>query len=245
MFRRRSLNAANGVALTVGASIFSSFFFLSLYLQQINGYTPLRAGLAFLPMALATLGAALLAARFVARLGVRRQLLLGLLLAATGLAWMAQLAPGDGFWSSLFWPELLAGTGFGLSFVPMTLGATTGIPAHQAGLASGLLNTTRQMGGAIGLAATAAVAATVHPHSSAHYAVAAALTSGYDRALAVCAGVLVAGALVALFFPPSQKRCGLRPQKARPSGRSMESGQSPAVVEPQPAVDLVQAHAGH
>ena len=245
VFRRRSLNAANGVALTVGASIFSSFFFLSLYLQQINGYTPLRAGLAFLPMALATLGAALLAARFVARLGARRQLVLGLLLAATGLAWMAQLAPGDGFWSSLFWPELLAGTGFGLSFVPMTLGATNGIPAHQAGLASGLLNTTRQMGGAIGLAVTAAVAATVHPHSSAHYAVAAALTSGYDRALAVCAGVLVAGALVALFFPARPKKTRAPVTESEGLRSSMESGQSPAVVEPRPAFDLVQARAGN
>jgi EmrB/QacA subfamily drug resistance transporter len=245
VFRRRSLNVANGVALTVGASIFSSFFFLSLYLQQINGYTPLRAGLAFLPMALATLGAALLAARIVARLGVRRQLLLGLLLAATGLAWMAQLAPGDGFWSSLFWPELLAGTGFGLSFVPMTLGATTGIPAHQAGLASGLLNTTRQMGGAIGLAATAAVAATVHPQSSAQYAVAAALTSGYDRALAVCAGVLVAGALVALFFPAQPKKRPARAIETVQPLSAAETGQSEAAVDGPSAVDLVQAASGH
>jgi len=130
----------------------------------------------------------------------------------------------DGSWSTLFWPELLAGAGFGLSFVPMTLGATTGIPAHQAGLASGLLNTTRQMGGAIGLAATAAVAATVHPHSSTHFAVAAASTSGYDRALAVCAGVLVAGALVALFFPAQPKK---------------------GAVDGPFAVDLVQATSGH
>ena len=245
VFRRRSLNAANGVALTVGASIFSSFFFLSLYLQQINGYTPLRAGLAFLPMALATLGATLLAARFVARLGVRRQLLFGLLLAATGLAWMAQLAPGDSFWPSLFWPELLAGTGFGLSFVPMTLGATTGIPPHQAGLASGLLNTTRQMGGAIGLAATAAIAATVHPRSSAHYAVAAALTSGYDRALAVCAGVLVGGAVVALFFPAQPKKTPAPVTENEAPRCSTESGHNPAAVEPQPAFDLAHAPAGN
>jgi EmrB/QacA subfamily drug resistance transporter len=206
VFRRRSLNAANGVSVAMGAALFSSFFFLSLYLQQVNGYSPLRAGLAFLPLALASLCAALSAARFVARLGVRRQLVLGLALAASGLAWLAQLAPSDGFWPSLFWPELLAGTGFGLSFVPMTLGATAGIPAHQAGLASGLLNTTRQLGGAIGLAATAAVAAAVHPRSSGHYAVASALTSGYDRALGACAGVLVAGALVALLFPAHPKK---------------------------------------
>ena len=206
VFRRRSLTTANVVALTVGAALFSSFFFLSLYLQQVNGYSPLRAGLSFLPLALASLCAALFSARFVARLGVRRQLVTGLLLAAGGLAWLAGLAPGDGFWSSLFWPELLTGTGMGLSFVPITLGATAGVPPQQAGLASGLLNTTRQMGGAIGLAATAAVAAAVHPGSAARFAVASALTSGYDHALGVCVGVLVTGALAALFFPARPKK---------------------------------------
>ncbi len=243
VFRRRSLNAANGVAAAVGASIFSSFFFLSLYLQQINGYSPLRAGLAFLPMALASLCAALSSARFVARLGVRRQLLLGLLLAAAGLAWLAQLALGDPYWAHLFWPELLTGTGFGLSFVPMTLGATAGIPAHQAGLASGLLNTTRQMGGAIGLAATAAIAAAVHPHSPAHHSVASALTSGYDRALGVCAAVLVAGALVALLFPAQAKRVLASAATDEPP-RAAASNEVPIAAEPAPAVDLVQVHAG-
>ena len=132
VFRRRSLTAANGVSVTVGASILSLFFFLSLYLQQINRYTPLRAGLAFLPLGLSILSAALLAARLVARLGVRRQLVIGLLLGAAGLAWMTQLTPGDGYWPSVFLPELLTGTGFGLSFLPMTLGATAGIPPQVA-----------------------------------------------------------------------------------------------------------------
>jgi len=77
---------------------------LSLYLQQINGYTPLRAGLAFLPVGLAILSTALLAARIVARIGARRQLVIGLLLAAAGLAWMTQLAPGDGYWPACSCP---------------------------------------------------------------------------------------------------------------------------------------------
>ncbi len=98
VFRRRSLSAANGVSAAVGGSLYSVFFFLSLYLQQINHYTPLQAGLAFLPMALATLCAALLASKLVARLGARRQLAIGLVLAAAGLAWMTQLAAGDGYW---------------------------------------------------------------------------------------------------------------------------------------------------
>jgi EmrB/QacA subfamily drug resistance transporter len=244
VFRRRSLSAANGVAVTMGAALFSSFFFLSLYLQQVNAYSPLRAGLAFLPLALASLCAALSSARFVGRLGVRRQLVLGLTLAAAGLAWLAQLAPGDGFWSNLFCPELLAGTGFGLSFVPMTLGATAGIPAHQAGLASGLLNTARQLGGAIGLAATAAVAAAVHPRSSGHYAVTSALTSGYDRALGACAAVLVVGALVALFFPAQPKKTPAPASAGRKFSVIHDSEDRRVALGPHPAIDLVPTRDG-
>ncbi len=201
VFRRRSLTAANGVSFAIGASIFSLFFFLSLYFQQVNRYTPLRAGLAFLPVGLAILSAALVAARMVARIGARRQLTAGLLLAATGLAWMTQLSPGDGYWSGVFLPGLLVGAGFGLSFVPMTMGATAGVPPQQAGLASGLVNTTRQVGGAIGLAVTATIAAGVHAHSSGPYAVASAATTGYDRAFGLGAAVLVAGALIARLLP--------------------------------------------
>jgi EmrB/QacA subfamily drug resistance transporter len=201
VFRQRSLTAANGVSFVIGASILSLFFFLSLYLQQVNDYTPLQAGLAFLPVGLAILSTALLAARLVARIGVRRQVVLGLLLAAAGLAWMTRLAPGDGYWSGVFLPALLAGAGFGLSLVPVTIAATAGIPPRQAGLASGLLNTTRQVGGAIGLAAAATVAAAVHAQSAAPHAVASALTTGYDRAFGIGAAVLVAGALVALLLP--------------------------------------------
>jgi len=214
VFRRRSLAAANAVSLAIGASIFSLFFFLSLYLQQINGYTPLRAGLAFLPVGLAILAAALLAARLLARIGARRQLVTGLLLAAAGLAWMTQLTPGEGYWPGVFLPGLLAGAGFGLSFAPMTIGGTTGIPPQQAGLASGLLNTSRQVGGAIGLAVAATVAAAVHAHSTTSHAVVAALTTGYDRAFGISAAVLVAGALAALLLPG---RIGMA-QRPAPAG---------------------------
>jgi EmrB/QacA subfamily drug resistance transporter len=224
VFRRRSLTAANAVSLAIGASIFSLFFFLSLYLQQVNGYTPLRAGLAILPVGLAILAAALLAARLVARIGARRQLVTGLLLAAAGLAWMTQLAPGEGYWPGVFLPGLLAGAGFGLSFVPMTIGATAGIPPQQAGLASGLLNTTRQVGGAIGLAVAATVAAAVHAQSTAPHAVAAALTTGYDRAFGIGAAVLVAGALAALLLPG---RLGMA-QRPAPAGERAEPQAAPA-----------------
>jgi len=224
VFRQRSLTAANAVSLAIGASIFSLFFFLSLYLQQINGYTPLRAGLAFLPVGLAILSTALLAARVVARIGARRQLVTGLLLAAAGLAWMTRLAPGDGYWPGLFLPGLLAGTGFGLSFAPMTIGATAGIPPQQAGMASGLVTTTRQVGGAIGLAVAATAAAAVHAQSTAPHAVATALTTGYDRAFAISAAVLAAGALAALLLPG---RLGMA-QRSAPAGECAEPQAAPA-----------------
>jgi EmrB/QacA subfamily drug resistance transporter len=201
VFRRRPLTAANGVSFVVGASILSLFYFLSQYLQQVDGYTPLRAGLAFLPVGLAILSASLLASRIVARIGARLQLVIGQLLAVGGMAWMAQLAPGDSYWSGVFFPGLLAGIGFGLSFVPMTMGAIAGIPLQQAGLASGLLNTSRYVGSAIGLAAAATVAASVHAHSTTPHAVISALTTGYDRAFVISAAALAAGALIALLLP--------------------------------------------
>ena len=153
IFKMKTLSAANGIAVTVGAALFGMYFFLSLYLQQINGYSPLKAGLAFLPAGLATMAGALTAARLVARIGPRRQLVTGLLLAAAGLAWMSTVAAHAGYFAHVFGPVVLVGVGLGLSFVPMTMAATTGVPPHEAGLASGLINTSRQVGGAVGLAA--------------------------------------------------------------------------------------------
>jgi predicted MFS family arabinose efflux permease len=180
IFKMESLSAANGIAVTVGAALFGMYFFLSLYLQQVNGYSPLKAGLAFLPAGLATMAGALNAARLVARIGPRRQLVTGLLLAAAGLAWMSTVSAHAGYFAHVFGPVLLVGVGLGLSFVPMTMAATTGVPPHEAGLASGLINTSRQVGGAVALAG---------------------LTKGYDRAFAAAAATLVVGAGLALLLP--------------------------------------------
>lgn len=206
IFRRRSLSIANGVSMTIGAAFFVTYFFLSLYLQQIIGYSPLRSGVAFLPAALATMTGSLVGMRVVVRLGVRRQLVIGPLLAATGLFWLSSLTPASPYWTHLLGPLLLVGIGLGSSFVPMTLAATTGVPHHEAGLASGLLNTTRQIGGAVGLAATATVAARAALHHGAGALSlarsAAALTSGYDRAFLISACTLVVGAGLATLLPP-------------------------------------------
>jgi EmrB/QacA subfamily drug resistance transporter len=194
VFRRRSISAANGIAVTIGAALFGLYFFLSLFLQQTNGYSPLKAGSAFLPAALSTMAGALAGTRLVARLGARRQLVIGPLLAAGGLLWLSQLSAGDGYLDHVFGPLVLAGVGLGLAFVPMTIAATADVPMHEAGLASGLINTTRQIGGAVGLAVMATVAAG-----------ASSAIAGYDRAFAISAAALVIGAALALVLPAKPK----------------------------------------
>jgi predicted MFS family arabinose efflux permease len=204
IFRRRSLCAANGIGVTIGAALFGMYFFVSLYLQELVGFSPLRTGLAILPAGTMTLLGALAAPRLMAVIGPRRQLVLGPALAAAGLLWVSTLTFGANYWAHMFGPLALFGLGIGLSFVPMTLTATAGIPRQEAGLASGLINTTRQMGGAVGLAvlATLASATTRHDHSTAR-SVPGALTSGYDRAFLIAGLLLLAGAALATLIRPA------------------------------------------
>jgi EmrB/QacA subfamily drug resistance transporter len=200
-FRRRSLSVANIISTTVGAGVFGMYFFMSLYLQEVKGYSPLHAGMAFLPIGIATFAAALAAGRLVRYLGVRRQLLLAPLLCFVGALWLSRVSPGSNYFPSLFIPLLVSGVGIGSTFVPLTLAATAGVPPSESGLASGLLNTSRQMGGAIGLAVLATVAASaskkelVEGSSLAH-----ALTHGYALAFVIIAVIFAAGALTAVFL---------------------------------------------
>jgi EmrB/QacA subfamily drug resistance transporter len=202
VFRRRSLSVANGVAVTVGAGIFGTYFFLSLFLQNVDGYSPLRTGLAFLPVGLLTLVGALVASRIVHIVGARNQLMLGLGVAAVGLLWLSTVQAGDAYLVHVLGPEVLIGLGFGLSFIPMTLSATAGVPVHEAGLASGLINTTRQIGGALGLAIMATVATSVAAdHSGAHLHPDVALTAGYRAAFLIAGCGMVVGVVLAAMLP--------------------------------------------
>ena len=135
-------------------------------------------------------------------IGARRQLILGPGLAAAGLFWLSSIGAGDAYFAHVLGPVVLIGLGIGMSFVPMTLSATTGVPPHEAGLASGLINTTRQVGGALGLAIMATVATTIATnHLVGAHDAAAALTAGYRAAFAIAGGGLVVGALLALALP--------------------------------------------
>jgi EmrB/QacA subfamily drug resistance transporter len=216
LFRNRSVTAADVTMLLLGVAFFSMWYFLSLYLQDVKGNGPLRAGLLFLPMSVAIIVGARTAGRVIGRLGPRVMLVIGLGLSAVGFAWLTQLTAGSSYVGGILGGTLLISFGMGLSFTPLATAATAGVHWTQAGLASGLLNTARQVGGSIGLAALATIA-TARTHSlltansfryTAHLAVSAksAQTSGFDRAFAVAAVVCAIGVLTALAIPRNTPR---------------------------------------
>ena len=199
IFRLRTLRGANIVGLLIGMSLFSMFFFISLYLQGVLHFSPIKTGISYLPLAVGIILSAGLASQLVTRLGFKPPLIAGLLLIAGALAWFAQV-PGTGgsFWSDVLGPSLLAAVGLGLSFVPVTIAAVAGTKPHEAGLASGLINTSQQVGGALGLAILATVANSRTQsllHAGVHTSV--ALTKGYERAFLVGAGFALVGAVLA------------------------------------------------
>ena len=211
LFRSRTLSLANAVMLLTGVVFFSFWYFLSLYMQTVIGYGALKAGLAFMPMALAIIIGAQLSSRLLTVTGARPLLSGGVLLASGGFFWMSHLGLHSSYLSGLFGPGVLVAVGIGLCFTPLTAVATSGVPFTQAGLASGLLNTSRQMGGSIGLAALATLAAdrtqAVLGHGPASgSALGQALTSGYDRAFLVGSVISLGAALVALTVPDIRRR---------------------------------------
>ena len=159
IFRLRTLRGANIVGLLIGMALFSMFFFISLYLQQVLGYSALKAGLAYLPLAVTIILSRRrrVGARDPDRLQADADLGLGLV--AVGLLWFSGVsAPGGSYLSDVLGPSILAGAGLGLSFVPVTIAAVSGTSPGEAGLASGLINTAQQVGGALGLAILASIA---------------------------------------------------------------------------------------
>jgi EmrB/QacA subfamily drug resistance transporter len=202
IFKMRALSSANGIAIAVGAAMFSMFFFLSLYMQDVLGYSALVAGFAFLPGALFIIGGAAMSSRLVSHVGPRRLIVIGGLLSAVAVWWFSRLPASGNYAEHLLVPMLLVCFGMGMSMVPLTVAATSGVDRSEAGLASGLLNTTRQVGGALGLAALSTIAADRSNGLLAHHvAAASAATSGFDRAFVVCGFIALAGALLALTLP--------------------------------------------
>jgi EmrB/QacA subfamily drug resistance transporter len=158
IFRIRTLTGANVVGLLVGASLFSMFYFISLYMQQVLGYSAIHAGLSYLPLALVIMASAGVASQLVTRLGYKPVLAAGLLLIVAGLLWFSRVSVGGSFTSDILGPSVLAAAGLGFSFVTTTIAAVSGVEETEAGLASGLINTSQQIGGAVGLAVLSSIA---------------------------------------------------------------------------------------
>src|SRR2546428_2343924 len=203
IFRLRTLTAANAAMAIVGAVAFSEFFLLTLYLQDVLHYSAVQSGAAFAGFALAVVVFSNVAQAVVGRLGVRPTLTAGLLASAVSVAGLTRL-PVDGhyFWDLFPW-FVLGGAGMGLSFVPVTIASLTGVERSDAGIASGLINTSRQIGGAIGIAAVSGIAASstshyVQAHSTVTAMSGVALDHGFQTGLYVLTGLLVLGALIAI-----------------------------------------------
>jgi predicted MFS family arabinose efflux permease len=194
VFRMRQLRTANLVVLLLYSAQFAMFFFLTLYLQQVLGMSALQAGLMFVPVTLSVAAGSALAPRVVARFGLRAALTAGMLIATAGLALLTAIS-ADGSWILVLPGGMLAGFGLGSSLVPATIAAVQGVAPAQAGLASGLLNTSRLLGGALGLAVLGTLAASHTAHAGGGRL--EALTEGFQLAFVIGALLCLAGALVA------------------------------------------------
>jgi EmrB/QacA subfamily drug resistance transporter len=207
IFRLRTLRGANIVGLLIGMSLFSMFFFISLYLQDVMGYTPIKTGIAYLPLAVGIILSAGIASQLVTRVGFKIPLTIGMLLIAAALVWFAQVpAPHGAYVADILGPSLLAAVGLGLAFVPVTIAAVTATEPQEAGLASGLINTSQQVGGALGLAilATVANSRTQDILNAGVHNTAIALTKGFDRAFLIGAGFAVLGAILTMLLISSK-----------------------------------------
>src|SRR5438094_2524562 len=209
IFRLRTLAASNISGLLLAGAVFSQFFLLTLYMQQVLHYSALKTGIAYVALTLSIIGFSAVSQPLATRIGIRRVLPVGLLLSAGGLVLYAQLpVQGHYFWD-LFPAFLLSGIGLALAFVPMSIGALTGVQQSEAGIASGLINTSQQIGGAIGVAAATTIATTfTRHHGNAHPGTRAlggsALTHGFEITFYVLAALAVVGGVVAALLTESK-----------------------------------------
>lgn len=205
IFRQRALTGANLAMLAVTGGMFAVFYFASLYVQQTLGFTPVQAGLAFLPLTAGIILFSFVAQQLIGRIGVKPVALTGMFVAAIGLLLLARI-PVNGSYAGDVLPGILVmAAGLGLTFVPMTLIATTGVSDADAGLASGLFNSSQQIGGALGLAILSTVAASTTADALPNGAPtaanqASALVDGFQAAFAVGAGLMLVGVLITAIF---------------------------------------------
>ena len=200
IFRLRTLVGANIAGLILGTAMFGMFLMLTLYMQQVLGYSPLRTGVAYLAVAGTAIVWSALAAQLVTRIGVKPVLVAGMVAMSAGLIYFTQVSVGGSYLGDLLPGFLLIAVGLGFSFVPISIAALAGVQPSEAGLASGLINTSQQIGGALGIAALSAIAtSTTSGEVAAGTALNFALTDGFQGAFVAGAAVALVGVLVALF----------------------------------------------
>ena len=220
IFRLRTLTASNISGLLLAGAVFSQFFLLTLYMQQVLHYSALKTGVAYIALTLTIIAFSGVSQALATRIGVRSVLTAGLALSAVGLVLYAQL-PVDGhyFWD-LFPAFLVSGVGLALAFVPMSIGALTGVREADAGVASGLINTSQQIGGAIGVAVATTLATTftnhyVNAHPGTSYFAGGALTHGFQISFYVLAAIALAGAAAAaILTEPRSSAVEIAPAEA-------------------------------
>ncbi|MCL6296874.1 MFS transporter [Streptomyces kronopolitis] len=209
LLARRGIGGANIFLLLVCAGQFAGFYFVSLYLQQVLALSPVATGAAFLPFCAGMIAGSAISTRLLGTLGAKALLVPGSLVAAVGFGWFSLISPSGSFLADILGPSLVAGFGIGVCFVPPTSTATEGLPPHEAGMASALLNSARQIGGALGLAVLVTVQVQ-HTDSAlqAGRSPEEAMTSGFGQGLGLAGAILVAAALVAAVVLPSRPRTG-------------------------------------
>jgi EmrB/QacA subfamily drug resistance transporter len=200
IFQTRTVTGANVSGFIMGTAMFSMFLMLTLYMQQVLGYSAMKTGVAYLAVAGTAIIWSAVAAQLVTRVGVRPVLTAGMTFLTAGLVYFTQVSVGGSYWTDLFPGFLLIAVGLGFSFVPISIAALAGVQPAEAGLASGLINTSQQIGGALGIAALSSIAtSTASTELSTGTAPALALTNGFQEAFIAGAIVAFVGILVALF----------------------------------------------
>jgi EmrB/QacA subfamily drug resistance transporter len=203
IFAQRNRNGAYLLSLVIGVAVFGVFFFLTQFVQNILGFSPFIAGIAFLPMTAAIIVTSQVVARLIGRLGPRLFITVGPLLVAAGLFWLSRLNDQTSYVGGLVGPMVLIAVGMGNIFVPLTLMAVAGARPQESGLASALLNVGQQIGGSIGIALLGTIAATTTKNQlvgqpATHAAVNRALATGYGAGFEVAAGIALVGFAIAV-----------------------------------------------
>jgi EmrB/QacA subfamily drug resistance transporter/deazaflavin-dependent oxidoreductase (nitroreductase family) len=223
IFANRDRSGAYGLSLAIGAALSGMLFLLTLFLQDVLGFSPLQAGFAFLPTAAGVVLGAAMTSRLIGRLGPRLPMTIGALLAAIGMFWLAAITVNANYFTDVLGPLAVLSIGLGMAFVSTSVTAISGVQPHESGLASALLNVGRQLGGSLGIAIMGTVATTVTRNQIAsgpltHAAVNRALTAGFSSAFEIAGVIAIAGFVTAL--------AAVRPR------------QSPAATAPTAEVDV-------